>query len=151
MEPWIYNATKNWGVHTWGKWSRPDEKKFLYVGRHKNHLNNVQWQIRIPDIIPEERENKALTFLSAKNFDWGHKKRIEFLKKLEDWQKGEEGRPALIDIYGRENYHSLTQYKSPLKDDKKENHFIHYKYCFAVENNSEAQLRYGKNMGTHSL
>ena len=36
MEPWIYNATKNWGVHTWGKWSIPDEKKFLYVGRHKN-------------------------------------------------------------------------------------------------------------------
>ena len=53
MEPWIYNATKNWGVHTWGKWSRPDEKKFLYVGRHKNHLNAVQWEIRTPDIIPE--------------------------------------------------------------------------------------------------
>jgi GR25 family glycosyltransferase involved in LPS biosynthesis/tetratricopeptide (TPR) repeat protein len=137
MEPWIYNATKNWGVHTWGKWSRPDEKKFLYVGRHKNGLNNVQWQIKIPDTIPEERENKALTFLSAKNFDWGHKKRIEFLKKLEEWQKGEEGRTSLIDIYGRENYHSLTHYKGPLKDDKKENHFIHYKYCFAVENNSE--------------
>ena len=48
MEPWIYNATKNWGVRTWGKWSRPDEKKFLYVGRHKNHLNNVQWEIKIP-------------------------------------------------------------------------------------------------------
>ena len=137
MEPWIYNATKNWGVHTWGKWSRPDEKKFLYVGRHKNGLNNVQWQIKIPDTIPEERENKALTFLSEKNFDWGHKKRIEFLKKLENLQKGEEGRPSLIDVYGRENYHSLAQYKGPLKDDKKENHFINYKYCFAVENNSE--------------
>jgi len=137
MEPWIYNATKDWGVHTWAEWSIPDEKKFLYVGRHKNHLNAVQWEIRTPDIIPEERENKALIFLSEKDFDWGHKKRIEFLKKLEDWQKGEEGRPSLIDVYGRENYHSLTQYKGPLQDDKKENHYINYKYCFAVENNSE--------------
>ena len=136
MEPWIYNATKNWGVHTWGKWSIPDEKKFLYVGRHKNSLNNVQWQIRIPSVIPEatDRLDKAFTCLSEKNFDWGHKKRIEFLKKLEDWN---QGRTDLIDIYGRENYHSLTHYKGALKDDKKENHYIDYKYCFAVENNSE--------------
>ena len=136
MEPWIYNVTKDWGVHTWGKWSIPDEKKFLYVGRHKNSLNNVQWQIAIPHVIPEvkDRLDKAFTCLSEKNFDLGHKKRIEFLKSLE---KRKQGKTDLIDIYGRENYHSLNHYKGPLKDDKKENHFIDYKYCFAVENNSE--------------
>ena len=136
MEPWIYNATKDWGVHTWGEWSIPDEKKFLYVGRHKNSLNNVQWQITIPPVIPEAtyRLDKAFTCLSEKNFDFGHKKRIEFLKKLEERK---QGRTDLIDIYGRGNYHSLSHYKGPLKGDKKENHFIDYKYCFAVENNSE--------------
>ena len=62
-------------------------------GDIKIDLNNIQWQIKIPPHHSrrlEAFENKAFTCLSGKDFDWGHKKRIEFLKKLGDWQKGEE-------------------------------------------------------------
>jgi len=142
MEPWVGDVSKNWGVQTWGEWSIPDEKKFLYVGRHKNHLNNVEWHIKIPIFFPENRKDRALIFLSKKNFDLVHIKR-QFLKKLEDWQKEEDG--PLIDIYGRENYHSLSNYIGTVDIKSESTHslagkgkyFKMYKYCFAVENNNE--------------
>ena len=131
MEPWVYDKTKNWGVKTWGKWSTPDENTFLYVGSHNKYLNNVQWQIEIPKIFPEKREDKLICILSNKNFDNGHIKRIEFIKFLE--LKGKK----IVDVYGRKNYHNFNNYKGELVDDKKENHFVKYKYCLSVENNIE--------------
>jgi len=133
MEPWVNDPTKNWGVKTWGEWSEPDENKFLYVGSHKKYLNNVQWQISIPEIIPEKRLNKIITIISEKNFDEGHKKRIDFINFVERKTEGDK----LINVYGRENYHKFKSYSGKLKQDKKENHYINYKYCFAVENNYE--------------
>lgn len=132
MEPWIYYKNKNWGVKTWGKWSEPNEKLFLHVGIHKKYLNNVQWQIeKIPINFPEKRKDKVISVLSNKNFDEGHVKRIDFIKFLE--AKDEN----IVDIYGRENYHEFKNYQGKLIDDKKENNFVEYKYCFSVENNNE--------------
>ena len=68
--------------------------------------------------------------------DWNAYKDYTPEKVMDIFQK-EFLSESLIDIYGRENYHSLAHYKGALKDDKKENHYIDYKYCFAVENNSE--------------
>jgi hypothetical protein len=132
MEPWVKDENKNWGVKTWGEWASPDESKFFYVGTHKKYLNNVQWQINIPASMPEKRLNKIISIISEKNFDDGHINRINFIKFLE--RKNEK---SVIDVYGRENYHKFKCYKGKLKDDKKENHFINYKYCLSVENNYE--------------
>lgn len=130
MEPWVYDNKKNWGVKTWGEWAKPNESKFLYVGSHKNYLNNVQWQITIPKQITDNKQNKIITFLSEKNFDDGHIKRIDFLKFL-------ERKKINVDVYGRKNYHSLKCYVGQLKKDKKESQLPNYKYCLSVENNFE--------------
>jgi hypothetical protein len=42
-----------------------------------------------------------------------------------------------IDIFGRSNFHNFKNYAGKLLNDKKENHYINYKYCLAVENNME--------------
>jgi GR25 family glycosyltransferase involved in LPS biosynthesis len=131
MEPWVYDESKSWGVKCWKEWSVPDESKFLYVGTHKKTLNNVQWQIRVPEYIPIRRSNKVISVLSAKNFDTGHNKRIEFIKYMENQNENQ------IDIFGRSNFHNFKNYAGKLLNDKKENHYINYKYCLAVENNME--------------
>ena len=133
MEPWVHNNNKNWGVKTWGIWAKPDKNKFMHVHSHDEYLNNVQWQIEIPETldIPIKRHDKLISILSEKYFDDGHKKRVNFIRYLEANEN------ELIHIFGKENYHQLNYYQSKLKENKKENHYINYKYCFSVENNSE--------------
>lgn len=131
MEPWVHDPNKNWGVKCWKKWSDPDESTFLYVGTHKNALNNVQWQINIPKYISSVRSNKVISILSAKNFDIGHQNRINFIRHMENNNENQ------IEIFGHSNYHQFKNYQGHLINDKKENHYINYKYCLAVENNME--------------
>jgi len=122
MEPKC--ATRNWK-----KWRNPDPTQFLYVGTHDRGLNNVQVQFKkIPIHFPSTREDKAMIILSAKNKDPGHKKRINLLKN---------DKKGWIDIYGRQNYHALGNYKGVLPNDNKEDLFVKYKYSFQAENNSE--------------
>lgn len=135
MEPWVNDENKNWGVKTWGEWANPDESKFLHVHSHKKYLNNVQWQVSPPSEFPSIRKDKIISILSEKNYDDGHIKRINFIKKLEEKQLN------LFDIYGRENYHDFKNYVG--KTDKSD--FKNYKYCFSVENNSE------KNYATEKI
>lgn len=131
MEPWVYNNNNNWGVKCWGDWAVPDETKFLYVGTHKKALNNVQWQINIPKQIHTQRQNKVIAVLSGKLWDVGHSNRVNFVRYMEKKNQNK------IHIYGHKNYHCFKNYKGQLTSDKKENHYINYKYCFAVENNME--------------
>ena len=131
MEPWVYDSNKKWGVKEWNEWSCPDEKKFLYVSSHKKYLNNVQWHINIPKFFPSYRKDKMASILSQKNYDIGHIKRVNFIKQLELQNEN------IIDVYGRKNYHNCQNYIDAIRDNKKENVFIEYKYCFSVENNSE--------------
>jgi FkbM family methyltransferase len=131
MEPWIYDENKNWGIKTWGKWAIPDSNLFYHIHSHDKYLNNVQWQINIPNTFPEKRKDKIVSVLSQKNFDKGHQYRIQFIKHLENKNKN------YIDVYGKKNYHSFKNYQGPLKDDQKENAFQEYKYVFSCENNSE--------------
>jgi hypothetical protein len=127
MEPWIYDNNKNWGVKTWGEWSIPDENKFMHIHSHKKYLNNVQWQIENILDKYDEKLDKVISILSEKNFDEGHIKRINLVRYKQN----------LFNIYGRQNYHNLANYVGQVKDDKKENEFIRYKYVLSVENNWE--------------
>ena len=70
--------------------------------------------------------------MSNKNFDIGHIKRINFVRLMEQNTNNQ-----YIDIFGRENYHNFKNYKGMLKEDKKENEFVNYKYVFSSENNQE--------------
>lgn len=125
----IYQMEPQCAVNTWGDWANPDSTNFLFVGTHKKCLNNIQVQFKnLPkEINNSNRYNKGLIILSYKNFDPGHIKRINLLKSNID----------LIDIYGKENYHKLSNYKGELPNDNKEDIFIKYKYSFQSENNCE--------------
>jgi hypothetical protein len=126
MEPWVYDENKNWGVKTWGKWSKPNDADFLHVETHKKYLNNVQWWVTLPITFPEKRKDKVISILSKKNFDTGHLLKIQLSSKSNQ-----------IDVYGRENYHNLENYVGILGNDKKETELVNYKYCLSIENNFE--------------
>ena len=134
MEPWIADEVKNWGVKTWGDWATPDPSKFFKVFTHKTHLNNVQWQIDYPfytQPIEANKQNKIATICSKKNFDIGHQLRNNFICFMEIMTDEQ------MDVYGRENYHSFRNYKGIVPADNKYNVYANYKYCLAIENNSE--------------
>jgi GR25 family glycosyltransferase involved in LPS biosynthesis len=135
MEPWVYDNTKQWGVKTWGEWAKPSPDVFLHVHSHDTHLNAVQWHINISDTNVDERLNKTLCILSDKNYDQGHKYRIDLVKHLIE----------VCDVYGRNNYHNCENYKGKIPDDKKENVYKNYKYVISVENNWE------KNYATEKI
>jgi GR25 family glycosyltransferase involved in LPS biosynthesis len=145
MEPWVYDNTKNWGVKTWGEWAIPDPNKFMKVFRHIDHLNNVQWQVPPPEqITGDEKINKVISILSGKKHDEGHKKRVDFLKHIENVLQNVDMKMDVdnIHVYGRENYHDLKSYVGET-DNKRE--LVRYKYCFSCENNSE------KNYATEKI
>lgn len=130
MEPWVEDQHKLWGVKTWGKWAIPDPKAYHKVFTHKNSLNCVQWQFKVPNKIDNtSRHDKVVCVLSKKIYDDGHTKRVDFVRSSMDGD--------LIHVYGRENYHSLSNYKGLLTNDSKETEFSKYKYCLSAENNSE--------------
>jgi hypothetical protein len=142
MEPWVYDNTKNWGVKTWGEWAIPDSNKFMKVFRHTESLNNVQWQVSPPELIPgDEKINKIICILSDKICDDGHKKRVDFLKYI-DLRGDIDIGIDIIHVYGRKNYHGLKSYVGET-DNKME--LVKYKYCFSCENNSE------KNYATEKI
>ena len=139
MEPWVYDNEKNWGVKTWGQWANPDNEGFMKIFRHKEDLNNVQWQMKLPETIESDKKcDRIISILSRKNCDEGHQKRIEFVKyienNLDDLSK--------LHIYGMENYHNLKSYVGKT-DNKIE--YSNYKYCFSCENNNE------KNYATEKI
>lgn len=131
MEPWVKDESKKWGVKTWGKWAKPNPKVFYKVLTHSEHHNLGEWHLNktYKDLLclSPEKSKVISTFVSDKNFDEGHIKRLEFLKYIED--KSRE-----IDIYGK----GSTDYKNgkgPL--EHKDEGLFPYKYTLCVENNSE--------------
>ena len=133
MEPWVYDEEKNWGVKTWGDWSIP--RGFMKVFSHRDNLNNVQWQIPRID-VGIEKDDKIISILSRKNFDEGHIKRIEFIRRLEECGFDD------VDVYGAENYHNYKNYVGTTADKSE---MAQYKYCFSCENNWE------KNYATEKI
>jgi hypothetical protein len=142
MEPWVNDPHKDWGVKTWGKWATPNPQEFFKVFSHKNEINAVQWQLNIPlkeleNTISNLKYNRVAAICSEKNFDEGHILRNKFISYIERHND-------YIHSFGRKNYHDFISYTgtvASLSPDKTIDDKYHvlkqYKYCFAVENNSE--------------
>ena len=139
MEPWCYDLKQNWGVKTWGSWSKPDENKFLQVRSHDKYLNNAFWQLRMTytelkeELIMKNKGNLISSICSSKYFDPGHIKRIDFLKYVEQQNDPD----VRIDIYNHDNTHNFQNYKGPHPVGNKDIGIKPYKYYFMGENNSE--------------
>jgi GR25 family glycosyltransferase involved in LPS biosynthesis len=141
MEP---NAIESdFGSHAWGEWYKPDPSKFFYVNDPDKHLNLIQWRFDIPyetlsNKIEIPKKNGVSSILSYKNYFVGHKKRIEFLRHMEN-------NGINMDIFGQENYHNFANYVGKLENDDSSNGLLQYKYYFMPENNSE------KNYATEKI
>jgi hypothetical protein len=140
MEPWCA-GDQNWGVKTWGEWAKPDPKNFLQVRTHDKFVNTVFWQVNLTydrlqtmDMVSEKKpalDKVVSSICSSKYFDPGHKKRIDFLKYLE-----EKGFP--LHIYNEDNQHGFKSYQGKARPSvDKEKGLVPYKYYFMCENNAE--------------
>ncbi len=137
MEPWVHDESKKWGVKTWGKWSKPEEMNLYKILTHKYHPNLGEWHIKktYSELMCSsfKKSKNISTFISEKNYDEGHIKRIEFMKFIESKENPTENKFS-VDIYGRSN-HGFKNYKGPL--EFKDEGLFPYKYTICVENNSE--------------
>jgi GR25 family glycosyltransferase involved in LPS biosynthesis/tetratricopeptide (TPR) repeat protein len=125
MEPWVYDANKRWGIKTWGQWANPDPKKFLHVHSHRKFLNPAQWTLNGDLSTFPTKNDKVCAILSDKKHDTGHTLRIQLARRQP------------IDVFGKQNYHTVASYIGPVPDENRYNVYANYKYALAVENNSE--------------
>jgi len=100
---------------------------------HKNNVNVAEWNVDLMwnDLLSKDlsnKQDKLSTILSAKYFDPGHIKRIDFVKHIEN--------TIDIDVYG-DNKWGYKNYKGSLPYHKKDDALFTYKYTFNVENNQK--------------
>lgn len=134
MEPLMENNVQIWGE----KWSTNFYRnEFKYFGSHDIHYNNNEWhisktynQLLKEKIIKNEKLSNILsTILSSKYNDPGQKKRIDFVKFIEN--KGD----IIIDVYGQNSF-NWKNYKGFLPYHQKDDSLLSYKYTFNCENNN---------------
>jgi hypothetical protein len=131
MEP---NMEEN--KYLWGEeWSKPDARKFKFVGYHENHLNNNEWhlsktytELLTEKVVKNEHLSRIIsTVLSDKYYDPGHKKRIDFMKFVESKND------VKTHVFGSNKF-VWKNYKGSLPPYKKDDSLFPYKYSFNVEN-----------------
>jgi hypothetical protein len=139
MEPSLYNL---------GDFSNLDKKNFLYINDYNEHLNVVQWRLKMEysELIKNHHKtnNRVASIVSYKSYYEGHKIRLKFLHYLEN-NNIEGGESSLNDVYGMENYHHYKNYKGRVENDEVENVLLSYKYYFLPENSNE------KNYATEKI
>lgn len=141
MEPWCADPEQSWGVKTWGSWSNPDPSKFMSLRTHKYAYNNATWQLKLTytqlktNSITKSNElgNKISSICSSKYVDPGHKKRVDFIKYIE-----EKSDPIVqIDVWGFDNKLGFKNYRGSCPSDNKDIGIVPYKYYLIAENNIE--------------
>jgi hypothetical protein len=113
-------------------------KKYAFNGIYENHYHVSTWQIKkkfsyLRDLKYPKKNKKISTVTSSRNSTYGHKKRLEVIKRLSK-------RYPKIDIYGRGL--SKKDFDSSYKGELKYNGYCKYKglldysYSIACENSS---------------
>ena len=137
MEPWCGEEHQTWGVKTWGEWARPDPVRFLQVRAHEHFLNTVLWLMRSSYHELSEgtvTKTKTLsTMCSAKYFDPGHIRRVDFLHFLDE----QDDDVVRVDVFAPDNPHGFTSWVGPHPPGANDTTLLPYKYVLGVENNAE--------------
>lgn len=115
----------------------PDPENYLDVWTHDRALNNVEWFFpatydQVKQTVPTTTKTKGnvVSVVLSSNYTLdGHKKRIDFVKYLEDHYPEIE-----LDIYGRDNDFGFKNYQGVLPNDDKSEALYPYKYHFNCEN-----------------
>jgi GR25 family glycosyltransferase involved in LPS biosynthesis/glycosyltransferase involved in cell wall biosynthesis len=130
MEPRMWSEGMR---EQWGRWAAPSPRSFLQVRDHRRYRNSNDWwvgltysELRAGELPPKDRMMSAC--VSAKYFDPGHVRRLDFLRFLDD-------RSIELDIYGSpENGFRRGRGQTPPHD--KSPALLRYRYYFDAENNS---------------
>jgi len=134
-EPWVYDQSLPWGIHTWGIWAEPEESRFLWVHQCQKYPNPCIWELQedypfLSRHSPEKTMGDRLSCVSSgKSHDVGHRLRIDLIRYLDTRED------VVVDVYGRKNYFGFRNYQSPI--DHKSQALFPYKYYLMAENNSE--------------
>jgi hypothetical protein len=114
--------------------SDPDRvRDFLAVWTHDRALNLCEWQIGLSydDLAStsaatdtENRKNAVCAILSSKYDDPGQVMRIDLAKRIG------------ADCYGRNNAHSMPNYKGAVSENHKDAVLLRYKYTLNMENHA---------------
>jgi GR25 family glycosyltransferase involved in LPS biosynthesis len=123
------------GRKLWGPWKDPDPSRFLKVYSHAEHFNHVEWHLSLSyrELLAHSPvKDKQLSSVTSSAYTLsGHKKRVDFLRYLEE--QGLE-----FDLFGKSNAHALRSYRGSLPVFHKDAGLFPYRYTIACENCSEA-------------
>ena len=133
----IFQMEPNMNINKelWKDWADPDPKDFLKICKHRDgEYNNNEWHLSktYTQLCNEkifknpDYDNILSTVVSAKYYDIGHIKRIDFIKFLE--QK------MTVHVYGNNKW-NYKNYKGQLPETCKDDGILPYKYTFNAENN----------------
>jgi hypothetical protein len=125
MEPELKETFWNEKYNQWYK----NKSDFCFFMLHQYSMNNLEWHInKTVDQLREPIEKTKIfsTVLSSQYLTEGQKKRIDFMKYLQNH--------CNVDVYGRGNAHNFKNHKGQLKDWNKDEAILPYKYTFNAEN-----------------
>ena len=115
-----------------------NDKNLMFCGTHEYHVNNTEWHLslsykQLSELnIPFKKYDKVLSVIvSNKNYDEGHKLRLNFIRYLDSCAT----LPFELHIYGSADL-KFKNYKGALPPNKKDAGIFPYKYHFNAENNS---------------
>ena len=120
---------------SWGKWSNMRSPPLYYLASHSNTFNNIQWHLsknyqwlcKNPIVKDNTVSGTLSTILSSKYNDPGHKKRVDFIKYIEN--------NVSVHVFGSNAFH-YKHYCGPLPHREKDNGLFPYKYTFNAENHA---------------
>jgi hypothetical protein len=117
----------------WGEWAAPSPLSFLQVRDHRRYRNSNDWWVgrsyaELRDGPAPEKDRTMAACVSAKYFDPGHVRRIDFLRFL-------DGQDLDLDIYG-DPANGFRRFRGPTPAHDKSAAVLPYRYYFDAENNS---------------
>lgn len=130
MEPLMWTERMR---ERWRRWAAPSPLSFLQVRDHRRYRNSCDWWVgcSYADLSqgpPPQKDRTMAACVSAKYFDPGHVRRIDFLRFL-------DRHDIDLDIYGaRENGFRRWRSRLPLHDKRRA--LLGYRYYFDAENNA---------------
>lgn len=117
---------------------KPSDNKYLSVWDFHSEPNNFEWYFPMEfnnvkkQVFKESKiHGNTISIIVSSLYELeGHKKRIDFIKYLEDNYSDK----IKLHIYGKDNAHNFKNYIGPLVNNDKSNALIPYKYHFNCEN-----------------
>jgi GR25 family glycosyltransferase involved in LPS biosynthesis/glycosyltransferase involved in cell wall biosynthesis len=130
MEPLMWSETMR---ERWGSWAAPSPLSFLQVRDHRRYRNSSDWLVgqsysELLHDAPPHKDRTMAACVSAKYFDPGHVRRIDFLRFLDD-------KDVDLDIYGSPD-NGFRRWRSTTPPRDKRIALLPYRYYFDAENNS---------------